>query len=170
MVSWDDTQTLLSKLNQASPQEGMTFGLPTEAQWEYACRAGTTTFWHCGDSDAPLEDYAWFSANAGETTKPVGKLKANAWGLHDMYGNVWEWCADCFAADYYGQSPAEDPSCPPTSDRRSIRGGSWKYPNARVCRSAERGGHPPWHPDWGNGLRLSATIEGTEPGIASARN
>ena len=115
----------------------MTFKLPTEAQWEYACRAGTTTAWHCGDSDATLEECAWFHANSGGKTRPVGQLRPNGFGLYDMHGNVWEWCADSHAADYYARSPIDDPSGPPTGSLWEGRGGS-QHAIAGRCRSAFR--------------------------------
>jgi formylglycine-generating enzyme required for sulfatase activity len=135
-VSWDDCQDFLKKLNALAKAQG-NFRLPTEAQWEYACRAGTKTRFCSGDADAGLTDYAWFGANSGGTTHPVGEKKPNAWGLHDMHGNVWEWCADWWEQDYYGKSPRDDPTGPVTGAGRVLRGGSWDD-GARYCRSASR--------------------------------
>jgi len=142
-VSWDDIQPFLTKLNEGALAEEMKFALPTEAQWEYACRAGTTTFWHSGDSEAALQEHGWFKANSGGKTHPVGQLRPNAFGLYDMYGNVWEWCADWFAANYYAKAPADDPSGGPTGSDRVSRGGSWSYSARYHCRSAFRGRFPP---------------------------
>ncbi len=113
------------------------FSLPTEAQWEYACRAGTTTAWHFGDSAKMLEEYAWFNVNANGTTHPVGQRKPNGWSLYDMHGNVWEWCADKWDPDYYAQSPPKDPAGPTKGWERVNRGGRW-YGDSWHCRSARR--------------------------------
>ena len=135
-VSWDDCQEFLKKLNALGKERGQ-FRLPTEAEWEWACRAGTRTRFCSGDADAGLADYAWFDANSGNTTHPVGTRRPNAWGLHDLHGNVWEWCGDWYGEDYYAKSPKYDPAGPATGSLRVLRGGSWYYyPN--LCRSSAR--------------------------------
>ncbi len=106
-VSWNDVQEFIRRLNA---QEGATlYRLPTEAEWEYAARAGTTTRWSFGDDASQLARYSWYSENAGGQTHPVGQLLPNPWGLYDMYGNVWEWVQDWYDAGYYEVSPAVDP-------------------------------------------------------------
>ena len=109
-VSWEDCLKFLKKLNAMFVVRGGEYGLPTESQWEYACRAGTTSKWSFGDDAKSLGDYAWCAKNSGGATHPVGQKKPNAWGLHDMQGNVWEWCADWYVSDYSQKSPAEDPA------------------------------------------------------------
>ncbi len=141
-VSWDHVQPFLAKLNEYGKAQRMKFALPTEAQWEYACRAGTTTPWHCGEDEAKLQEYAWFNGNSGGKPHSVGELLENAFGLHDMHGNVWEWCQDGYDEGYYGRSPLEDPSGVPQASHRVYRGGSW-INGAGVCRSAIRGGIVP---------------------------
>jgi formylglycine-generating enzyme required for sulfatase activity len=138
-VSWDQAMEFCRRL-AAMPAERAAqrvYRLPTEAEWEYACRAGTTTRWYSGDDPAGLSDVAWFGQIGGASTQPVGGKKPNAWGLYDMHGNVQQWCADWFGADYYQQSPASDPTGPSAGSSRVVRGGDWmRYPN--TCRSARR--------------------------------
>ena len=142
-VSWDDCQTFLGKLNVKTGGQGSKFVLPTEAQWEYACRAGSTTTWCFGDDAARLGDYAWYDDNSVDNTHAVGQKKPNAWGLYDMHGNVWEWCEDWYDGGYYAGSPADDPSGPDTGSRRVRRGGSWLI-TAGSGRSAARYFEEPW--------------------------
>ena len=136
MVSWEDCQKFLAKLKEKAGQ-GMICRLPTEAEWEYACRAGSKTEYSFGDDVGSLEDYAWFRANSEEKTHPVGQKKPNAWGLYDMHGNVFEWCADGYDAGYYAKSPEDDPKGPAAAGSRVLRGGSWGY-HADDTRSAYR--------------------------------
>jgi Tol biopolymer transport system component/formylglycine-generating enzyme required for sulfatase activity/DNA-directed RNA polymerase subunit RPC12/RpoP len=125
-VSWDEAVAFCRKLSQ---QEGKTFRLPTEAEWEYACRAGTTTRFSFGDSVSSLGDHAWFYDNTDKVDQdyahPVGQKKPNPWGLYDMHGNVWERCSDRYDKDYYSNSPSVDPKGPSSGSYRSLRGGSW---------------------------------------------
>jgi formylglycine-generating enzyme required for sulfatase activity len=117
-VSWDDAQNFINKLNESN--DGFKYRLPTEAEWEYACRAGTT-----GDYAGNLDDMAWYEDNSGKHTHPAGQKQANAFGLYDMHGNVWEWCRDWYDANYYASSPATDPQGPGSGQYRVLRGGSW---------------------------------------------
>jgi formylglycine-generating enzyme required for sulfatase activity len=133
---------------------GPGYRLPTEAEWEYACRAGSTTRFSFGDDESALGQYAWYSANSGNQTHPVGEKKPNAFGLHDMHGNVWEWCWDGYDADYYKQSPAVDPRGPEAAARRVIRGGGWDY-DPRYARSAFRYGSAPGNRHHDLGFRLA---------------
>ncbi len=133
-VSWHDAMEFCRELSE---REKRKYRLPTEAQWEYACRAGTTTRWHFGDDARQLSEYAWFKGHAGGRTHPVGRKKPNAWGLYDMHGNVREWCADWFDEAYYANSPKDDPPGPGTGPYTVIRGGDW-YRTAGYCRSAFR--------------------------------
>jgi formylglycine-generating enzyme required for sulfatase activity len=117
--------------------EASGYRLPTEAEWEYACRAGTSTRYSFGDDASGLDAHAWFAKNASKDSRPVGAKKPNAWGLHDMAGSLLEWCNDFYVADYYGSSPARDPKGPETGKDRVLRGGCWRM-GAEKCRSAVR--------------------------------
>jgi len=137
-VSWNDAVAYCKKLSE---KESKTYRLPTEAEWEYACRAGTETRWSFGDDEAALDDYAWYDENANDIGEKyahqVGLKKPNAFGLFDIHGNVYEWCHDYYGEDYYKQSPAQDPLGPVTGSSRVMRGGFWGG-NTRVASSAFR--------------------------------
>jgi formylglycine-generating enzyme required for sulfatase activity len=137
-VSWDDAIAYCKKLSE---KESKTYRLPTEAEWEYACRAGTDTAWNFGDDANVLGDYAWYRENAWDIGQDfahqVRLKKPNAFGLYDMHGNVYEWCNDYYGADYYKQSPEKDPTVPTQGSYRVFRGGSWDDV-ARLARSAFR--------------------------------
>jgi formylglycine-generating enzyme required for sulfatase activity len=113
------------------------YRLPTEAEWEYACRAGSTGAYCFGDADADLPRYAWLKPHSGGTTRPVGQKLPNRWGLYDMHGNVWQWCNDFYSESYYTESPKENPRGPATGKMRVLRGGAWDC-TAEKCRSAYR--------------------------------
>jgi predicted Zn finger-like uncharacterized protein len=131
-VSWEDCQELVQALRRAA---GCGWRLTTEAEWEYACRAGAETAWCFGGEEGKLAQYGWYDANAGYTTHPVGRLKSNAWGIYDMHGNVWEWVQDWNGA--YSAGDKTDPSGPSSGSFRCYRGGSW-LESACCCRSAYR--------------------------------
>ncbi len=122
------------------------YRLPTEAEWEYAARAGTETEYAFGDAPAPLGEYAWFKDSGARRPAPVGQKKPNPWGLYDMYGNVWEWCNDFYQEDYYKQSPGKDPRGPEKTETRVLRGGCWNS-RADKCRSAYRLDENPGYTD-----------------------
>ncbi|MDJ0873824.1 MAG: formylglycine-generating enzyme family protein [Desulfobacterales bacterium] len=134
-VSHEDAAEFLQRLNQREENPG--YRLPTEAEWEYAARAGSTSSYCFGPQTAKLAEYAWFQKNSGRTTHPVGQLAPNAWGLHDMHGNVHEWCADWFDRNYYARSPGENPRGPRKGVARCLRGGDWGS-EAWYCRCAIR--------------------------------
>jgi formylglycine-generating enzyme required for sulfatase activity len=122
------------------------YRLPTEAEWEYACRAGTETDYSFGGDARPLKDYAWFAENAAKQTHPVRAKKPNAWGLFDMYGNVAEWCNDIYEKDYYRKGPSKNPRGPEDGEKYVLRGGAWNS-TAQACRSAYRVGEDPGFQD-----------------------
>jgi formylglycine-generating enzyme required for sulfatase activity len=136
-VSWEDAVEFCKKLSDLPEEKkaGRVYRLPTEAEWEYACRAGSKTAFDFGESAKSLNAYAWFLDNSEGQTHPVGEKKPNAWGLYDMHGNVWEW-----SSYWYGEYPkgaVSDPSGPSEGSNRVIRGGCWSC-TAAFCRSAYR--------------------------------
>jgi formylglycine-generating enzyme required for sulfatase activity len=169
-VSWNDAKAFCDWL---SGKEGKTYGLPSEAEWEYACRAGTTTRYYSGDDPETLAQVAnvadatakakfpnWkYRINASDGfvfTAPVGSFRPNAFGLYDMHGNAWQWCADWYGAEYYATSPADDPSGPDSGNVRVLRGGSWgDWPD--FARSAKRSRVTPVYRDLISGIRVSRT-------------
>jgi sulfatase modifying factor 1 len=122
------------------------YRLPTEAEWEYACRAGSTTSYFFGDNPAKLGEYAWHQGNSGGKPKPVGEKKPNPWDLYDMSGNLWQWCNDFYKVDYYAESPKQDPRGPVEGQTKVVRGGAWRF-GAETCRSGYRYNENPGYSD-----------------------
>ena len=150
-VSWNDAVAFCDKL---SDQEGVKYRLPTEAEWEYACRVGTTTAYSFGDDPSQLGKYAWYDANSNSTTHTVGGKIPNGWGLYDMHGNVWEWCQDWYAG--YRNGDVSDPTGPASGPGRVVRGGSFTY-QPKTGRSANRFNYLPDFRNSRFGFRLART-------------
>ena len=153
-VSWEMAVEFCEKL---SKQTGKNYRLPTEAEWEYACLAGSTGKYCFGDDEALLKKYAWYSKNSDSKTHPVGEKLPNDWGLYDMHGNVWEWCQDWYDENYYAnlskQSEAINPQGPANGKYRVLRGGSWFY-YQMYARAVFRGFNHPAFRDSNIGIRL----------------
>ncbi len=147
-VNWNEIEDFIAKLNEANP--GAHYRLPTEAEWEYAARAGTT-----GDygGTGNLDEMGWHLDNSEEHTHPAAQKQPNAWGLYDMHGNVWEWTQDRYSGNYYSESPSEDPKGPSTGEMRVLRGGSWRDA-ANAHRSAFRNYGYQTPRSYGDGFRI----------------
>jgi formylglycine-generating enzyme required for sulfatase activity len=122
------------------------YRLPTEAEWEYACRAGSATAYFFGDTPSKLGDYAWYDKNSGGHPRPVGQKQPNRWGLFDICGNVWEWCNDFYKVDYYQEAPRQDPKGPKEGENKVLRGGAWRF-SVESCRSGYRYNENPGYAD-----------------------
>ena len=148
-VSWNDVTAWCRKAE---------LRLPTEAEWEYACRAGTETRLYWGDdpSEREIGDYAWYRGNSNSQTHQVGQKKPNAWGLYDMSGNVWEWCSDRYAD--YDMDKQTDPKGPAGGSLRVLRGGYWNN-SSEYCRSANRNRNSPSSRGNALGFRLVRTVQ-----------
>jgi formylglycine-generating enzyme required for sulfatase activity len=157
-VSWEDAQDFIQRLNE---KEGHSrYRLPTEAEWEYAARAGSTSTYFFGNDKFQLGDYAWHYDNSGYESHPVGQKRPNAWGLYDILGNVWEWVGDRYRGIYYANSPSSDPTGPISGDARVVRGCGWND-DAGYCRSANRNWDEPASRREDNGFRLALPPEGS---------
>jgi formylglycine-generating enzyme required for sulfatase activity len=151
-VNWQDAQEFLQKLNELFGESG--YRLPTEAEWEYACRAGTTTATYFGDevTEEQMADHAWYRGNSEGELHPVGQLQANAWGLFDLYGNVWEWCSDWYGP--YTADAVTDPRGPETGEEKVFRGASWMG-RFEYLRSADRAKFKPENRQHTGGFRIA---------------
>ena len=158
-VSWEEAVQFCRKLSTLPEEKaaGRVYRLPTEAEWEYACRAGSTSKFSFGDDESKLGEYAWFVENSGNKTHPVGEKKPNAWGLYDMHGNVWEWCSDWYETNR--NSDLTDPVGPPSGSQRAFRGGGWHRENMG-CVSASRTGLDPSLRHYIIGFRVALSSSG----------
>ena len=150
-VSWGDAQEFITKLNERIGENR--YRLPTEAEWEYACRSGSSGTYCFGDDESLLGGYAWYRNNSDQKTHAVGEKKPNAWGLYDMHGNVWEWCQDWYEDS--SQGSGIDPVGPSSGTFRVVRGGGWSL-DAGCCQSANRNRRGPGYRYYFIGLRLAA--------------
>jgi formylglycine-generating enzyme required for sulfatase activity len=150
-VWWTDVREFIRRLN--AMERGNKYRLPTEAEWEYAARAGTSTAYSFGNDPKRLGEYAWYKNNSGGKTHPVGQLKPNAWGLYDIHGNVWEWVRDWYGR--YPSAPVTDPRGPSSGTHRMRRGCGWNNA-APLCRTANRYSVPGYRDDF-LGFRLVRT-------------
>jgi formylglycine-generating enzyme required for sulfatase activity/imidazolonepropionase-like amidohydrolase len=170
-VSWHDARAYIAWLNTrvhtpGSPATDGRYRLPAESEWEYAARAGTTAAFWWGDKDVDVGDHAWYESNADAQTHPVGGKPANAFGLHDMAGNVWQWTEDCYADDYTGAPSNGSAAEAPANCMRVDRGGSWLYPSW-LLRSATRERNPADYRDVVMGFRVAKTLAPVQGGADS---
>lgn len=154
-VSWKDVQEFIQRLNAL--EKGDRYRLPTEAEWEYAARAGTTTRFYWGDDERVVGQYAWYNNNSDQQTQPVGQKLPNPWGLYDMAGNVWEWVGDWYHDAYYARSPAVDPQGPDEGANRVVRGGGWHRFKGSM-RATTRDFNSPGRQAPDQGFRLVRTL------------
>jgi formylglycine-generating enzyme required for sulfatase activity len=161
-VSWHDAVEFCKKLSALAEekQAKRTYRLPTEAEWEYACRGGRSSPFHFGNTITPAK--ANFSGSNLSPTTSVGSYPPSDFGLYDMHGNVWEWCADWYSTDYYKQSPRKDPQGPKTGTSRVLRGGSWDNV-ARYCRAANRYDSDPGYRNGNVGFRVVCVVGNKPP-------
>jgi formylglycine-generating enzyme required for sulfatase activity len=154
-VPWGEAGEFCKKLSQKT---GKTVRLPTEAQWEYACRAGSKTRFSFGDDGNKLRDYAWYTWKSDSKTQPVGQKKPNDFRLYDMLGNVDQWCSDWYA-DSYANAEKTDPTGPASGSNRVLRGGGWTMGGPRHCRSASRLKLPPGYRGIDHGFRVALDLK-----------
>ena len=159
-VGCNECEWFMAKLKKQAP--GRTYRLPTEAEWEYACRAGSTSDYYFGSDTNRLGEYAWYGANSNNKTHPVGEKKPNAWGLYDMHGNVWEWCADVYHATYAGAPTDGSAWTQGGTGQRVLRGGSW-LADARYVRAAVRNGLDTDYRYMYYGFRVVAEVDESQP-------
>ena len=165
-IRWEDAVSFCKKLSELPEEESAerVYRLPTEAEWEYACRASSTTTYCFGDSTETLGEYGWFGDVTGRS-HPGGNKKANRWGIFDMHGNVWEWCQDWH--DEYSTDNATDPRGPKHGSRRIARGGGWDS-HIDLCNSSSRLWLLPYFP-YHVGFRVAMTLPAKQAKSASSK-
>ena len=161
-VTWVNAAVFCKKLSKLPEEKkaGRVYRLPTEAEWEFACRAGSVSKYYYGENILKIIHYAWFLGNSKEKTHPVGEKKANAWGLYDMHGNVWEWCSDWYGE--YPKDPVSDPTGPNEGVYKVMRSGSYVQDFA-WCRSGKRGHFDPLIRLYSIGFRIALGSESEIP-------
>ncbi len=167
-VSWDEAVSFCKKLSEMPEEKaaGREYRLPTEAEWEYACRATSSAAYCFGDTAESLGEYGWFVENSNHKTHPVGEKKANRWGMYDMHGNVWEWCQDRY--EPFLSSTETDPKGPNRGPYRVIRGGSWEQMEVR-CQSVYRMSMDPLTKSEDIGFRVAMSLPVKKPESASSK-
>lgn len=163
-VNWEQASKFCDKLTTLAAEQAShaVYRLPTEAEWEYACRAGTSTDWYGTDGELGLLEQAWFAGNAKDRLHSVAQKASNAWGLYDMHGNVSEWTQDWLGTGYYATSPREDPTGIEQGSNRVYRGGNYSN-EAAFCRAAFRGGHIPNEDMISLGFRVVRQVPSSPP-------